>query len=156
MFRLPRIAVPFSLTGLLWLAGCGGLGTYETPCYDDSACENGEVCRAGQCVLQCVTDVECPSTAPICRFNRCIVEGSTSPDASLPDAALATPDVAVVPTPDAAVAPTPDATVAPPPDAAVAPPPDAAVVATPDAAVAPTPDAAVLPDAAAATPDAAP
>lgn len=152
MSRLPRIALPLSLAGLSWLAGCGGLGTYATPCYDDSACENGEVCRAGQCVVQCVTDVECPSSAPICQFNRCIVEGSTAPDASLPDAELFTPDAAPVVTADAAAAPTPDAAPVAPDAAVVAPTPDAAAPVTPDAAL---PDAAT-PDAVVVTPDAAP
>ena len=137
------------------LSACGGLGTYATPCFDDSGCENGAVCRAGECVLQCVTPNECPASAPLCQFNRCIAppggDDAAQADAlplsdlgSFPDAAALTPDAAAL-TPDAAAL-TPDV-------AALTP--DATAV-TPDAAAL-TPDAAALtPDAAALTPDATP
>ncbi|MCK6573251.1 hypothetical protein L6V77_19400, partial [Myxococcota bacterium] len=103
----------------LTASGCTGLGAYDAPCYDDSACENGTICRGGECVLECVVDRECPATAPLCEFNRCTPRASAPPDAS-PLADLAPlGDFSVAPTPDAAVAPTPDAAVAPTPDAAV-------------------------------------
>ena len=151
MQRMRRVLGAVAITmAALAPSGCGGLGALNVPCYQDSDCENGDVCRAGSCVVQCVTDLECPDTAPTCRFNRCI-----GPPAA--DAGLTPPDLAFTPAVDAVVESVDAAPVAP--DAAVAVTPDAAPVATPDAAAVATPDAAlaVTPDAAAVgTPDAAP
>ncbi len=149
---LPRFVLVRAAVVGLAAAGCSGLGAYEAPCFDDSACENGAVCRGGECVIECVVDRECPASAPLCEFNRCTPLASQVPDAGeLPDLAPLPDFGGTRPTPDAA-APTSDA-AAPAPDAA-APLPDAAAP-VPDAA-APVPDAAApLPDAAAPAPDAA-
>ena len=91
----------------------------------------------------------------VCALAGCgAADSNATADARVPfaDAALPTPDAALLPTPDAALLPTPDA-AQPTPDAAQ-PTPDAAQP-TPDAAQ-PTPDAALpTPDAAQPTPDAA-